>query len=162
MSLAGAVGQGVAPGTAAPDFELPDQHGVTTRLAALRGRPVVLVFFPFANTATCTGELSAVRDSLLPAIGDQAHVLAVSCDSMFTLRAFGDANSLEFPLLSDFWPHGKVASSYGVLDSDRGCAVRGTFVIDGGGTVRWNVVNAMPDARDVAEYRRVVGELSVA
>jgi peroxiredoxin len=149
-------------GAPAPDFELPDQHGSAVRLSSLRGRPVVLAFFPFAFTGVCTGELTAIRDSLIPAIGDGVSVLAASCDSMFSLRVFADTTGLEFPLLSDFWPHGAVASAYGVFDHERGCAVRGTFVVDAGGTVRWNVVNALPDARDVDDYRRVLSSLGAA
>jgi mycoredoxin-dependent peroxiredoxin len=149
-------------GAAAPDFELPDQHGSAVRLSSLRGRPVVLAFFPFAFTGVCTGELTAIRDSLIPAVGAAAHVLAVSCDSMFALRVFAETAGLDFPLLSDFWPHGAVASAYGVFDHERGCGVRGTFVVDAGGTVRWDVVNALPDARDVDDYRRVLSSLGAA
>lgn len=149
-------------GAEAPDFELPDQHGAAVRLSSLRGRPVVVLFFPFAFTGVCTGELAAVRDELLPAVGDAARVLAVSCDSMFALRVFGDANGLDFPLLSDFWPHGQVASSYGVFDDDRGCALRGSFVVDASGVVRWTLTHALPDARDVADYSRVLAELGAA
>lgn len=146
----------------AADFELPDQHGVPVRLSALRGRPVVVVFFPFAFTGVCTGELTAIRDELVPAVAESAQVVAVSCDSMFTLRAFAEANAIEFPLLSDFWPHGEVASLYGVFDADRGCAIRGTFVVDAQGVVRWNVANAIPEARDVDDYKRVLDQLSAA
>ncbi len=80
---------------------------------------------------------------------------------MFSLRVFGDQERLDFPLLSDFWPHGAVAQAYGVFDEQRGCAVRGTFVIDTQGLIRWSVVNAIPDARDLAEYRQVLDELAV-
>lgn len=149
-------------GAPAPDFELPDQHGSAVRLSSLRGRPVVLAFFPFAFTSVCTGELTAIRDSLIPGVGAVAAVVAVSCDSMFSLRVFAETEGLDFPLLSDFWPHGAVASAYGVFDHERGCAVRGTFVVDAGGTVRWDVVNALPDARDVDDYRRVLSSLGTA
>lgn len=148
-------------GTPAPDFELPDRHGTPLRLSSLRGRPVVLVFYPFAFTGVCTGELCALRDELVPAVPEGTAVLAVSCDSMFSLRVFAEQEDLGFPLLSDFWPHGAVASAYDVFDAERGCAVRGTFVIDPGGVVRWSVVNAIPDARDVAGYRRALDLLSV-
>jgi peroxiredoxin len=147
-----------AVGTAAPDFELRNQHGVPIRLAELRGRPVVLVFFPYAFTGVCTDELRELRDGF----GRDEAVLAVSCDSMFSLRAYGDAQEIGFPLLSDFWPHGEVARRYGVFDEERGCAQRGTFVIDVSGLVRWSVVNAIPDARDVTEYRWVLDALVAA
>lgn len=147
-----------AAGTAAPDFELRDQHGAIARLADLGGRPVILVFFPYAFTGVCTEELRDLREGF----GSHETVLAVSCDSMYTLRAYSDANEIEFPLLSDFWPHGEVARRYGVFDEERGCALRGTFVIDASGHVHWSVVNPIPDARDVSEYRRVLDGLAAA
>jgi peroxiredoxin len=147
-----------AVGTAAPAFELRDQHGVPITLADLRGGPVVLVFFPYAFTGVCTDELRELRGGL----GRDESVLAVSCDSMFSLRAYGDAHKIGYPLLSDFWPHGEVARRYGVFDEERGCALRGTFVIDASGLVRWSVVNPIPDARDVTEYRRVLDGLVAA
>ncbi|MGH8827557.1 MAG: peroxiredoxin [Jiangellaceae bacterium] len=149
-------------GDPAPEFTLPDQHGSTVRLSELRGNPVVLVFYPFAFTGVCTGELGALRDELIPTAPADTRVLTVSCDSMFSLRVFAESEGFDFPLLSDFWPHGAVSSDYGVFDAERGCALRGTFVIDAGGIVRWRVINAIPDARDVGDYRRVLEGLTAA
>lgn len=149
-------------GDPAPEFTLPDQHGSPVRSSQLRGNAVVLVFYPFAFTGVCTGELGALRDELVPAVPAGTRVLAVSCDSMFSLRVFAESEGFDFPLLSDFWPHGAVASGYGVFDAERGCARRGTFVIDAAGIVRWRVINAIPDARDVGDYRRVLEGLTAA
>ncbi len=151
----------IAVGAPAPDFELPDHHGVPVSLSGLRGGPVVLVFFPFAFTNVCSGELRAIRDDLVPTLEDTASVVAVSCDSMYAQRVFADQEGLEFPLLSDFWPHGEVASAYGVFDADRGCARRGSFVIDSDGMVRWQKINALPDVRDVGEYRRALDTMVI-
>ncbi|MET9729605.1 peroxiredoxin [Streptomyces sp. NPDC006458] len=140
-------------GEKAPDFELKDNHGRTVRLSDFRGeKNVVVIFYPFAFTGVCTGELCEVRDNLLRFADRDTQVLAVSNDSIHTLRVFAEQEGLEYPLLSDFWPHGEVSRAYGVLDEDKGCAVRGTFVIDKEGVVRWSVVNALPDARDLGEY----------
>jgi peroxiredoxin len=79
---------------------------------------------------------------------------------MFALRAFAERDGLEFPLLSDFWPHGAVASSYGVLSPSTGAAERSTFIVDRDGVVRWVVHNAIPEPRDLAEQLRVLAELS--
>jgi mycoredoxin-dependent peroxiredoxin len=147
-------------GDAAPDFELRDQHGQAVRLSSYRGRPVVLMFYPFAFSRVCTGELRSVRDDHPELAGGAAQLLAISCDPMFSLREFADRESLGFPLLSDFWPHGEVASTYGVLDRERGCATRSTFVVDADGVVRWSVHNAMPDARDLQEQARVLAGLT--
>ncbi|MEU5519556.1 peroxiredoxin [Streptomyces sp. NPDC093250] len=150
----------IQAGDKAPDFELMDNHGATVRLSDYRGRKnVVLLFYPFAFTGVCTGELCEVRDQL-PRFSDRdTEVLAVSNDSIHTLRVFGEQERLEYPLLSDFWPHGDVSRAYGVFDEDKGCAVRGTFVIDKEGVVRWTVVNGLPDARDLNEYVKALDAL---
>jgi mycoredoxin-dependent peroxiredoxin len=147
-----------AAGYPAADFELRDQHGALVRLSDHRAGPVVIVFFPFAFTGTCTGELRDLRGL---AAEPDVTVLAISCDTMFTLRTFAEAEELSFPLLSDFWPHGAVASAYGAFDADRGCPLRASFVVDLDGTVRWRVVNTIAEARDVADYRRVLDELAL-
>jgi len=74
-------------------------------------------------------------------------------------RTWAETEGYEFGLLSDFWPHGGVAKSYGVFDDEKGIATRGTFIIDKGGVVRWKVINAIPQARDIADYQRALAEL---
>ncbi|NKZ04548.1 peroxiredoxin [Actinomadura latina] len=153
---------GVDVGDEAPDFELRDQHGTPVRLSGLRGeKKVVLVFYPLAFSGVCTGELSRLRDEFQDVAGDEGDVrlLAVSVDSMFALRAWSDQEKFWFPLLADFWPHGGTARRYGVFDEAKGLALRGTFVIDTEGVVRWKVVNAIPDARDIDEYRKALAGL---
>lgn len=150
----------LAVGDQAPDFELRDQHGRTVRLSDFEGaKNVVLLFYPFAFTGVCTGELGALRDELPAFQNDEVQLLAVSTDSMHTQRVFSDQEGLDFPLLSDFWPHGEVARAYGVFAEDKGCALRGTFVIDKEGVVRWTVVNGLPDARDLDEYLKALEAL---
>jgi peroxiredoxin len=147
-------------GEPAPDFRLKDQHGRAVGLGDFRGRKnVLLMFFPFAFTSVCSGELQAIQQELDLFQGEDTQVLAVSCDSMHALRAFSDAEGLDFPLLSDFWPHGTVSRAYGVFAEDKGCALRGTFVIDRRGAVRWTVVNGLPDARDLDQYRKALSAL---
>lgn len=147
-------------GSKAPDFELKDQHGSVVKLSDFQGdKNVVLLFYPFSFTGVCTGELCALRDELPTFVNDDVQLLAVSCDSMFTQKVFAEKEGLEYPVLSDFWPHGAVAQAYGVFNEEKGCAVRGTFVIDKEGVVRWNVVNALPDARDLNEYVKALGAL---
>ncbi|CAL9438965.1 peroxiredoxin [Streptomyces sp. NPDC057838] len=150
----------IQAGDKAPDFELRDNHGRTVRLSGFRGRRnVVLLFYPFAFTGVCTGELCELRDNL-PLFADRdTQLLAVSNDSIHTLRVFAEQEGLEYPLLSDFWPHGNVSRAYGVFDEDKGCAVRGTFVIDKEGVVRWTVVNGLPDARDLNDYVKALDSL---
>jgi mycoredoxin-dependent peroxiredoxin len=147
-----------AVGSRAPDFTARNQYGEQVRLSEFQGRrDVVLVFYPYAFSGVCTSELAALRDR--PDLLAAAEFLAISCDPMFTLRAYADAQKLEFGLLSDFWPHGAIASSYGVFDPDRGCAVRGTFVVDRTGVIRWSVVNPIPEARNPDAYAKALGSL---
>ncbi|MGW3723580.1 peroxiredoxin [Streptomyces sp. NPDC000851] len=147
-------------GDKAPDFELKDNHGRDVRLSDFRGeKNVVLLFYPFAFTGVCTGELCEVRDNLPEFEDRDTQVLAVSNDSIHTLRVFAEQEGLEYPLLSDFWPHGATSRAYGVFDEDKGCAVRGTFVIDKDGVVRWTVRNGLPDARDLNEYVKALDTL---
>ena len=150
----------VEVGDQAPDFELRDQHGTPVRLSGFRGaKNVVLVFYPLAFSDVCSNEMSAIRDEFADAARDDVEVLAVSVDSTYTIRAWSDAEHFEFELLSDFWPHGEVARRYGVFDPDRGVAVRGTFIIDQDGVVRWKVVNPIPQARDLTEYSKALAAL---
>jgi peroxiredoxin len=148
-------------GDQAPDFELKDQHGTPIRLSSLRGtKNVVLVFYPLAFSGVCSGELCAMRDSFPDAEREDVAVLTVSVDSMFVHKTWAEIEGYEFGLLSDFWPHGEVAKSYGVFDEERGIATRGTFIIDKSGIVRWAVVNAIPQARELADYSKALSELS--
>jgi len=148
-------------GRPAPDFELRDQHGATVTLSSYRGsKAVVVMFYPYAFSGVCTGELCEVRDSLPTFESDDVQVLAVSCDPMFSLRAFGEQDGLTFPLLSDFWPHGAVATAYDVFNVERGCADRSTFIVDKEGVLRWSVHNAMRDARDLEEQARVLADVA--
>jgi peroxiredoxin len=147
-------------GNAAPDFELSDQNGNKVSLASFKGKKnVVLLFYPFSFTGTCTGELCAMRDDLAPFQNDDVQVLAVSCDSMFTQRIFAEKEGYEFPVLADFWPHGAVAQSYGIFDDVRGCSLRGTYVIDKEGIVRWQIVNGLGDARNLEDYKIALAAL---
>jgi peroxiredoxin len=147
-------------GDKAPDFELKDNHGATVKLSDFRGdKNVVLLFYPFAFTGVCTGELCSLRDNLPQFTDRDTQLLAVSNDSIHTLRVFAEQESLEYPLLSDFWPHGNTSRAYGVFDEDKGCALRGTFVIDKEGVVRWTIVNGLPDARDLGEYVKALDTL---
>lgn len=149
-----------AVGEAAPDFELVNQFGEPVRLAELRGRNVVLVFFPFAFSGICTGELCEIRDNLALFEDADATVLGISVDSKFAQRAYAEKEGYSFELLADFWPHGAVAERYGVFDPDSGMARRGTFIIDASGIVRYVVVNPRGQARDFADYRAALAGLA--
>jgi len=151
----------LAVGEVAPDFSLRDQQGKKVALSDFRGsKNVVVVFYPFAFSGICTGELCEIRDDLGAFESDAVQVLAISCDHMYTQRAWSDAQGYFFPVLSDYWPHGETAQAYGVLDERGGFATRGTFLIDRGGIVAWSLVNGLSEKRDFSGYRDALRELS--
>ena len=150
----------VSVGEVAPDFALKDQHGQTVRLSELRGRSAALVvFYPWAFTGVCGGELAELQTRLSELRAHGVEVMAVSTDSMYALRAWADRDGFSFTLLSDFWPHGEVARAYGVLHEQIGIALRGTFLVDRDGVVRWSVVNGIGEARGVDDYVKAIAAL---
>ncbi len=146
-------------GRPAPSFALKDQHGQTVTLEQHLGKNVVVLFYPYAFSSVCTGELHDIRDNLDEFVDDSSVLVAISCDSMFSLRVFADRDGLSFPLLSDFWPHGAVSRAYDVLDEQLGCPTRSTVIVDREGLVRWQVSNQMREPRDLGAYRKVLAEL---
>ena len=146
---------GLELGGPAPDFTLRDQFGQDVTLSSYRGKKAVaLIFYPYAFSGVCTGEMSGIRDRLAEFMTFESEVLAISCDPTYSLRAFADADGLNFPLLSDFWPHGEVCRAYDVFDEDRGSPRRSSYVVDKEGMVRWAVHNARSEGRDLEEHLR--------
>ena len=123
-------------GSQAPDFTLKSGNGDEVTLSSFRGdKAVLVVFYPFAFSGVCTGELCSVRDDLSAFQNDDVQVLALSVDHPFALGAWAKEQGYTFPLLSDFWPHGATAQAYGVFNDALGCANRATFLIDREGVV---------------------------
>ncbi len=147
-------------GAVAPDFELRDQNNEVVKLADFRGdKAVLLVFYPFAFTSICTGELTQLRDNIDSFANDDVQVLTISIDSAFTHKVFSQRDELNYPLLSDFWPHGAVAQSFGVFNSDVGVANRGTFLIDSDGVIRFSEANELGAGRDPQAWLAAIAEL---
>jgi peroxiredoxin len=137
-------------GDRAPDFTLRDQHGQEISLSSYAGKKaVLLVFYPYAFTGVCTGELIGFRDRLGDFETETTTLLGISCDSLFTQRAFADRDAIFFPLLSDFWPHGAVSSAYGVFDEQEGCALRTSYVVDRDGRIAWALHSKRGEPRDL-------------
>lgn len=123
-------------GAEAPDFTLADTDKSEVTLSTFRGRKsVTLVFIPFAFTGTCEGELCTLRDNLSTFDTADNQVIAVTCDRQPSLAEWKKQQGFQYPLLSDGWPHGSVARTYGVFNEDLGCAERVTFTIDTEGNV---------------------------
>ncbi|GAA2285698.1 peroxiredoxin [Glycomyces scopariae] len=150
----------IETGAEAPAFTLKDQNNQPVSLADFRGeKHVLLVFYPFAFTGTCEGELCGIRDNLDAYQSDEVQVLSVSVDSPFAHKVWAQREGFEFPLLADFWPHGAVAQSYGVFDDEKGMANRGTFVIDKDGVVRFAEMLPPGQARDQSRWQKALADL---
>jgi peroxiredoxin (alkyl hydroperoxide reductase subunit C) len=150
----------IETGTKAPGFTLKDQNNQEVSLSDFLGeKAVLLVFYPFAFTGTCEGELCGIRDNLDAFQSDDVQVLSVSIDSPFAHKVWAQREGFEFPLLADFWPHGAVAQAYGVFDEQKGMANRGTFVIDKQGVVRFAEMNLPGEARDQGAWKKALNDL---
>jgi peroxiredoxin len=148
-------------GMQAPDFELRDQNNEVVSLSSFRGdKAVLMVFYPWAFTSICTGELGRLRDGIADFANDRVQVLTISIDSSFTHKIFAQRDDLNFPLLADFWPHGAVAELYGVFNAAVGVANRGTFLIDTEGVIRFSEVNEIGVGRDPEVWLKAIDELA--
>ena len=129
------------PGTPAPDFTLASGPDSQLRLSDLRGRPVVLVFYPADWSPVCGDEL-ALFNELLPEFGrHEAELLGISVDGVWCHRAYAEARHLGFPLLSDFEPKGAVSRSYGAYRNRDGFSERALFLLDREGVIRWSYLS---------------------
>ncbi len=144
-------------GRQAPDFTLRDQNNEEFSLSSYRGqRAVLVVFYPLAFTGICTGELCVVRDDLSAFQNDAVQVVSISVDSVYAHKIFSEREGYQFPLLSDFWPHGGVAQAYGVFNETTGFANRGTFLVDKDGVVRFAEMNSPGEGRDADQWREAI------
>ncbi|MGN8027849.1 thioredoxin-dependent thiol peroxidase [Microbacterium sp. 22242] len=152
--------QRLEPGTPAPDFALQDQDGATVSLQDLRGRKVVLYFYPAAMTPGCTTEACDFRDSLSSLQGAGYAVVGVSRDEPAKLKQFAERDGLTFPLLSD--PDLAVHQAYGVWGEKKNYGkviqgvIRSTFIIDEQGVVEQALYNVKATGH-VARIRRILG-----
>jgi peroxiredoxin len=146
-------------GDQAPDLTLKDQNNQEWTLSAFRGdRNVLVVFYPLAFSGICTAELDQLREDMAQFADVQ--VLAVSVDSVFALKAWSERQGYDFPLLADFWPHGKVARDYGVFNNDSGAANRGTFLVDTDGVIRFAEMSGPGEPRDQTIWKQALTALS--
>ncbi len=150
----------VEVGQQAPDFTLRDQNREEVTLSSFRGeKSVLLVFYPFAFSGTCTSELCEVRDELPRFEDDGVQVIGISVDSPFALKSWAIQEGYLFPLLADFWPHGEVAQKYGVFNDAVGMANRGTFLIDREGVVRFAEMHQPGERRDQSAWHSAMAAL---
>jgi peroxiredoxin len=125
-------------GTPAPDFALNATPNQVLRLSELRGRPVILVFYPADWSPVC-GDQVALYNEILPEFREYgAEILGISVDGVWCHAAFARDRNLHFPLLSDFEPKGAVARLYGAYREEDGTSERALFVLDADGIIRWS------------------------
>lgn len=154
----------IKTGQQAPDFSLYDSDKQKVNLDGLKGKNVLLLFFPQAFTGTCTKELCSTRDNISLYNEANAQVLGISVDSVFTLARYKEDQHLNFPLLSDF--NKDVSAAYGALYDSfvfdmKGVSKRSAFVIDKQGVVRYaEVLEKATDLPDFATIQKVLQELN--
>lgn len=147
-------------GDAAPDFSLKDQNRQTVTLSDFRGKKnVVLAFFPYAFSGTCSAQMPSYEAELSRFANFDTQVLGISMDAYHSLGAWAKQINLTFPLLSDFYPQGAVTDAYGVR-SVAGMPERALFVIDKAGIIRWiHVHRPMAEVPDNEELFEVLRKL---
>ena len=117
---------------------------------------MLIVFYPLAFTGTCQGELAGVQAGLADFQNESVQVLTISVDSPYSHKVWADREGFTFPLLADFWPHGAVASAYGVFNSRAGFANRGTFLVDRAGTIVYAEMRGPGEARELSAWREAI------
>jgi peroxiredoxin len=133
--------QALGPGTAAPDFELRATPDQSVSLADLRGKPLIVAFYPADWSPVCTDQM-ALYNEILPEFKRLgAQLVGISIDHAWCHMAFAQSRNLHFPLLADFHPKGDIAARYGVYDGRIGMAKRALFVLDADGVIRWSYVS---------------------
>lgn len=152
----------IEAGQKAPDFSLYDSTKNKVTLSDLKGKQVLLLFFPQAFTSVCTKELCNVRDNIAQYNQVNAQVLGISVDSIFTLAKFKEEQQLNFPLLSDF--NKEVSQAYGALYEAwifdmKGVSKRSAFVIDEAGIVQYAEV--LENAGDLPNFEAIEAALAV-
>lgn len=131
----------LAPGTRAPDFTLHSTPDQTVSLRELRGRPVILVFYPADWSPVCGDELALLNEVLPEFHHHGAELVAISVDGVWCHAAFARDRKLHFPLLADFEPKGAVARQYGAYRHEDGVAARALFVLNGDGIIQWSYLS---------------------
>lgn len=145
-------------GAKAPPFRLLNQDAEWVELSDLAGTEVMLVFMPFAFTRTCEGEMCSLRDNLSFLQSKGAKVIVITCDTHNSNRVWAEQQGFTFPILSDFWPHGQVASAYDSFNEKYGYATRTTYVIDPEGMIKEIVASeSLKTPREFDQYEAALG-----
>ncbi len=160
LRLADKKGPDVQAGSPAPSFELPDQDKNLVSLDSLKGKKTLIVFIPFPFTGICDNEGCAIRDNLSQLSDLDANVVIITAHAFNTTKRWADENGFEFPVLSDYWPHGATAQAYGAFNDTVGASNRYSFVLDADGVIS-EVINteALGIAREFDAYIEALGKV---
>ncbi len=147
-------------GSPAPAFELLDQDKNPVSLESLKGSKTLIVFIPFPFTGICDDEGCALRDNLNALSGLDAKVVIITVHAVPVAKKWADEYGFDFPVLSDYWPHGETAMAYGAFNDERGAANRYSFVLDADGVVR-EVINteSLGIAREMDAYTAALAKV---
>lgn len=126
----------IAVGSPAPFFSLLDQNREPVSLDDVKGTKSLIVFIPLPFTGICDAEACTLRDEAAVLNDLDANVVVITCHAVSVAKKWADENGFAFPVLSDFWPHGAVASTYGAFNTSAGVSNRVTIVLDADGIVR--------------------------
>ncbi len=150
----------VSIGQPAPEFELYSQDREQVSLESLKGSKTLVVFMPFPFTGVCTSEACMLRDETAALKDLDANVVIVTTHAVPTNKKWSDEHDLTFPVLSDYWPHGKVAKAYGTFNDTVGAANRFTFVLDADNVIR-DVINtdSLGTAREFQLYTEALAAI---
>jgi len=150
----------VALGKPAPAFELRDQDKNLFSSDSLKGSKALVVFIPFPFTGICDDETCAIRDNLAALNELDAKVVIITVHAVPVAKKWADENGFEFPVLSDYWPHGETAKAYGAFNDTVGAANRYTFVLDADGVVR-DVINteSLGSHREFSAYTEALAKI---
>lgn len=143
----------LAIGTTAPQFRLMSQDREEISLDDLKGKPSMIVFMPYPHTPTCESEACEIRDNWEDFESVDANVVLITTHAVPTNRRWAEEKDFEFPILSDYWPHGEVARAYDTFDETFGYAKRTTYVLDRDGVIREVIASdALREARPFSAY----------
>jgi peroxiredoxin len=147
-------------GDVAPDFTLKDNHGKEASLGDFRGKKVVLGFHPLAWTSVCGQQMQDLEASAERLEKANAVAFGLSIDTTFSKHAWAESLGVsKTRLLSDFWPHGDVAQTYGIFNDEAGASKRVTVIVDEKGIIRWMKIYPTPERPDIDEIMEEVEKL---
>ncbi|MHA1984243.1 MAG: peroxiredoxin [Candidatus Hodarchaeales archaeon] len=146
----------LTPGTLAPDFTLLSTLNGTTSFKDLKGKPIILAFYPADNTPVCTNQLALYNEIKEQGLFDDydAQILGISVDNIEKHRNFSQKLNLSFSLLADDNPHAEITKKYGVYDEKTKISKRALFVINSEGKIHWSYIspiNENPGADGILE-----------